>query len=216
METHLGPGHLIVEPWNGFSSLLMLIPAMYWIYRMQKDGLKNGFLWLVILLVIMGGLGSGLFHAFRVSAFFLYMDIIPTGLLTMALAIYFWIKVLKKWWVVFFIYTPLLTSRFLFWNRLPDFLAINLSYFLSGVSIGLPLIIYLFKTGFKGWHLVTGGILSFAVALAFRQLDSYAISFLPMGTHFLWHTFAAAGTFFILDYLFRIIKISNPPIPTPD
>lgn len=199
METH--PGNFIVEPWNGFSSLLMLIPAIYWLYRMRKDGFNSTLLIVVALLVILGGLGSGLFHAFRVSRFFLFMDIIPTGLLTVTLAVYFWIKVLKRWWYVLFIYTPILASRFTFWNRLPDFMAINLSYFITGLSIGLPLIIYLFQTRFKNWKLAAFGIISFAAALSFRQLDSVP-SFLPMGTHFLWHAFAAIGAYFILAFLY--------------
>jgi hypothetical protein len=33
-ETH--PGQFIVEPWNAFTALLMLIPAIYWFYRIRE------------------------------------------------------------------------------------------------------------------------------------------------------------------------------------
>lgn len=204
METH--PGHLIVEPWNCFSSFLMLIPAMYWIYRMKKDGRQDKLMWAAIILVVAGGLGSALFHGLRISYFFLIMDILPSAVLTLTLTIYFWIRILNKWWHVFFIIVPLLGSRFLFWGVLPEHATINLSYFITGVGIGLPLIIFLFRTHFSAWKIVLSAIFFFIIALIFRQVDNYPITFLPMGTHFLWHTFSAVGTFFILDFLYNIRK----------
>lgn len=216
METHLG--QWIVEPWNTVTSLLILIPAIYWlvkVYRAQfgsrklEHGQSPVLLYLVILLVITGGLGSTLFHAFRVYPFFLFLDVVPSAILTVTLAVYFWIKVLPKWWYVFFIYLPLFSLRFLFWNKLPDFMAINLSYFLTGISVGLPLIIYLFKTGFRGWGDVAAALGLFSVALLFRQLDSVEFPYLTMGTHFLWHTFAAVGAYFIIRYLYNIRSVNN-------
>jgi len=202
METH--PGHLIVEPWNAFSSLLMLIPAIYWICRMRKEGRQDKLMLATIFLIIAGGIGSTLFHGFRVSYFFLIMDILPSAVLTLTLTVYFWIMILNKWWHAFFIIVPLLCSRFFFWGVLPEHAAINMSYFITGVSIGLPLIIFLFQTKFKAWKTVAAAIFSFIIALVFRQVDSYPVSFLPMGTHFLWHTFSAVGSFFILDFLYNI------------
>ena len=45
-------------------------------------------------------------------------------------------------------------------------------------------------------------VLSFVIALIFRQIDPVQITFLPMGSHFLWHSFSAVGTYFILNYLY--------------
>ena len=126
METDTS--RFIAEPWNAFSSLLMLIPAIYWLYRMRRDNRKSFLLWTVIFLVIAGGLGSALFHGFRASLFFLLMDVLPSALLTLTLCIYFWIRVLKKWWHIFFILVPLFGIRFIFWGDLPEHAAINLSY----------------------------------------------------------------------------------------
>lgn len=215
METQ--SGHLIVEPWNAVSSLLILIPAIYWIYRMRKDGRHSKLMWAIILLVITGGIGSALFHGFRASVFFLLLDIIPSAILAILLSVYFWIKVLRKWWYIFFIYLPLFGSRFLFWGVLPQHVSINISYFITGFSIGLPLVIYLYKTKFNDWQLVVPAILSFIIALFFRQIDHNPISFLPMGTHFLWHAFSAVGAYFILAYLHGAIasgligRSPNPP-----
>lgn len=198
MET--SPGEFIIEPWNAFSSLLIIIPAVYWLIRMKKEGNLNTMAWIAIVLIMAGGLGSALFHAFRASVFFLIMDVLPTALLTITLSVFFWIKVLKKWWFALIIYIPLFSLRFLF-VTLPEHTAINLSYFITGVSIGLPLLIYLYQTNFIKWESVVMTIISFSIALLFRQLDKLHIEVLPMGTHFLWHTFSAVGAFFMLDYL---------------
>jgi hypothetical protein len=202
METR--PEGLIVEPWNAFSSLLILIPAFYWIYRMRKEGNKDFLMWAVVILVITGGLGSALYHAFRVSVFFLIMDVLPSAILTLTLSVYFWIKVLKKWWYAVIVLGVLFGLRFLIWGRLPEHTSINISYFITGVSIGLPLIIFLFKTSFRGWQLVTAAILSFIIALTFRETDYIYVPMLPMGTHFLWHSFSALGAWFILGYLYMV------------
>ena len=44
-------------------------------------------------------------------------------------------------------------------------------------------------------------MLIFAVAIAFRTLDNIMI-ILPMGTHWLWHTFGGIAVFFLLYYVY--------------
>lgn len=202
METEVG--RLILEPWNALSSLLMLIPAIYWIYIMHKANQQSTLMWIVIVLVIIGGIGSALYHAFRVHVAFLIMDVLPSAILTIILSVYFWIKVFHKWWYTLLVFVPFIAIRFLLWSNLPEFIAINLSYFVTGASIGIPIIIYLFKTAFEGWRFVLYGIVAFSVALIFRQIDNTPIRFLPMGTHFLWHAFSAVGAYYIMGYLFII------------
>ncbi len=203
------PGQTIVEPWNSLSSLLILIPAIYWFIRLRKENNNSPLFRIVLILIITGGLGSTLFHAFRISLIFLYMDVLPSAILTITLAIYFWYRVLKRWYYVALIFLPLIGLRFVFWNNLPEHTAINVSYFITGLSVGLPLIIYLFQTQFKGWHSIALTIIFFAIALTFRQLDKIYFEFLPMGTHFLWHSFSAIGAYFILNYLHDIIRNSG-------
>ena len=155
-------------------------------------------------MVIVGGLGSAIFHGFRVSVFFLLMDIVPSALLTLSLSIYLWLKILQRWWYIFFIMVPAFGVRFLFWGKLPDHVAINLSYFITGFIVALPLLILLTRVNFRGWIIPTAAVGSFIIALLFRQLDPVKISFLPMGTHFLWHTFSAVGAYFILSYVYDL------------
>lgn len=206
METN--PERFIVEPWNALSSLLMLIPALYWFLRVRHQVDHFRFLLFSVIMVALGGIGSALFHGFRASLFFLLLDVLPSATLTLSLSIYLWLKVLRKWWHIFFILVPAFGIRFLFWNGIPEHMAINISYFITGTMIALPLLIILVKDHFAEWISVVLGIVSFALALIFRQLDTQPVAFLPMGTHFLWHVFSAVGAFFILKYIHHLRKVT--------
>ena len=199
-ETH--PGHLIVEPWNAVSSLLIVLPAIYWFFIIRKNWQNYKFMLYAIPLMIIGGTGSTLFHAFRISRIFLFMDFVPPAILALSLSIYFWIKILKRWWYVFFIILPTFFLRFLLFGKLPQHTAINVSYIMTGIITGLPLLILLFRTRFFKINYVIYSILLFMVAILFRELDTRKFEYFPMGTHFLWHAFTGAGGWFILAYLY--------------
>src|SRR5688572_15572541 len=91
----------IVEPWNAFSSLTFLIPAFIFLWQLR--GQYNRYAFFVYFcspMLIMGGLGSTLFHAFRSSGWLLAMDVAPIILLVLGISIWIWLKVLpKKWWI---------------------------------------------------------------------------------------------------------------------
>jgi drug/metabolite transporter (DMT)-like permease len=200
--TETNAEQFIMEPWNAVSSLLIVVPAIYWLFRIRKELKDYKFLLYCIPLMILGGTGSTLFHALRASQFFLIMDVLPTAVLTFSLMIYFWLKVFNRWWYIFFIIAGSIGIRFLFWGNLPDFLAINISYAITGILIGLPLLISLRKSNYYKLNYVIISILFFIIAILFRDMDSREISFLPMGTHFLWHAFTGFGAWFILAYLY--------------
>ncbi|MBC8485441.1 MAG: ceramidase domain-containing protein [Bacteroidetes bacterium] len=204
--TETNTDNLIVEPWNAVSSLLIIIPAIYWMLRIRKDFGNFKFLFYCIFLMFICGTGSTLYHALRASKFFLYMDILPAATITLSISIYFWIKVFKKWWYVLFVIIPSLFTRSLFFRYLPQHTAINVSYAISGIITALPLVIILFKTGFYKVNYVIITIVLFILALIFREIDATQISFLPMGTHFLWHVFSGFGAYYILAYLYHFRK----------
>ena len=206
METDLD--RLIVEPWNAISSLFIVLPAVYWLFRIGKDYQNYKFLLYAIPLMVLGGTGSTLFHAFRASRIFLFMDFLPTAIFTVSLTIYFWIKVFKKWWTMFFIIIPsILLRMFLFrYATLSEFMTINVSYTMTGVLIGLPILILLARSNYYKVWFVLLTIFFFIGAIIFREMDSREINFLPMGTHFLWHAFTGFGGYFLLAYLYYFRK----------
>ncbi|MBN3036218.1 MAG: hypothetical protein JW861_11575 [Bacteroidales bacterium] len=194
---------MLAEPWNAFSSMLIVIPAVYWAIRLKGLYGQYRFLTFCLPLVITGGLGSALFHAFRVSRFFLFMDIIPAALMTLSVGIYFWYKLLGRWHWVAGIIALSFALRWLIFSNLSRHTAINLSYAVSGVLIALPLLVVLFRTKGYGFHIAVITIGLFMIALLFRELDPKPVSWLPMGSHFLWHAFSGAGAYFMLLFLFR-------------
>ncbi|MBZ0243871.1 MAG: ceramidase, partial [Bacteroidales bacterium] len=165
------PEQIIVEPWNALSSVIMMLPAIYWLWRYRKSDGKNPFFLFAISMVFLGGLGSTLYHAFRMSSVFLMLDILPSALLMLGLAIYFWVKVLPKWWYIFLIFVPVFALRVLLFNRLGGHLGINLSYAISGLLVLVPLGVVLKRTDFKGLTAMVIVLFTFAIALLFRQLD---------------------------------------------
>ncbi len=198
------PDLIIVEPWNALSSILMMVPAVYWFFRMKGQWKSMPFFCFALLMVFLGGLGSTLFHAFRISRVFLLMDVLPSALLTLAIGVYFWFRVLPKWWHVLLIFMPIMVFRATVFQSLPNHLSINLSYALTGSLVVVPLLIILVRNEFEKGKTVLAILFSFGLALLFRQLDVLAFGLLPQGTHFLWHVFSAAGAWFMLDYLFYI------------
>ena len=79
VETDLS--HFIAETWNALSSLAILLPAVYWGFKLPGNIKKYYFIYYCIPLLFLGGLGSMLFHAFRTSGWLLIMDVFPTVIL---------------------------------------------------------------------------------------------------------------------------------------
>ncbi|HYG38982.1 MAG TPA: ceramidase domain-containing protein [Cytophagales bacterium] len=202
------PHNYLVEPWNAFSSLFYLIPAIFWAIKIRHHLKENLFLAYCIPLLILGGLGSTLFHAFRSSSILLYMDILPILLLTFSVSTYFWQKVYNNWWLTIFTLLLCFLIRLLsFTLDLPIHTLTNIAYAINGVVIFLPIVIVLIRNSFQRVKIILFSILLFATALFFREIDARSFEGLPMGTHFLWHIFSAAGAYFLAEYLYFTHRI---------
>ncbi len=201
------PGRVLVEPWNAFSSLTFWIPVFYWLSKLKGEYQSQKFvLWCMPFLFI-GGLGSTLFHAFRVSSYLLVMDWLPIVILTVMVAAYLWGKVLGKWWLGVLIVVSLAIPRFLLARYVREYgqAVVNANYFITGLMMFLPGMLYMWKTRWLGLADVLFSIIWFSLALWCRYADTVVtVSFLPMGTHWLWHVCCAVGAFYIARYLVRI------------
>ena len=195
--------HTIVEPWNAVSSLAILLPAVYWAIRIRRNYRQYSFLMLCLPLLFLGGLGSTIFHAFRSHRIWLLLDITPTGILMLLVALFFWMKVLPRKWLAL----PLLLLVFLLrmwaWQTFPSHAGINISYALTGTSLFVPLLLVLSRQQWKGLLPITLSIGSLLLSLFFRKIDYDAAAVLPMGTHFLWHIFSGIGAYFLGLYLYE-------------
>jgi hypothetical protein len=201
-----GGDGFLVEPWNSLTSLLMLIPVIYWLWRIRKETGSYNFMLYAIPLMALGGIGSALFHGLRVSVVFLIMDIAPSAILTLSLAIYFWYKLLKKWYYVLILFIPMILMRFMVFNILPGHAAINLSYAITGATILIPIPFLLHRMKYVGAWSIGLTLVCFGLALLFREADARAVVYFSIGSHFLWHVFSAIGGFFMLQYLYLFRK----------
>jgi len=201
-ETDLN--RLIVEPWNAFSSLVLLIPAIYFLFLLRGNYSRYRFIaFFCAPLLLLGGLGSTLFHAFRVSSVFLIMDVFPVIVLTLGVSIYFLYRISGNWWVPTIV---MILSFGLRWASSPFFEgqgAININYFITGSLIFIPAILYVRKTHAKAVWLIVMSAVLFSLALTFRFVDDLPNPGLSMGTHWLWHVFSASGALLLGMYLYR-------------
>ncbi len=214
-ETNLDA--FVAEPWNAISSLAFLVPVFYWLVRLRGHYHHYPFLTATIPLLFLGGLGSTLFHAFRRSWFFWALDVFPIIVLTFAVSAYFWYQVAPfrgraRWTFVGVVMVGAIGLRvWLFsYSGLNGMALINAGYFLTGVLIFLPALILLRRTRLMAYGYIVGSTLLFVVALLFRRYD-VPYTWMPMGTHWLWHVCGAAGTWLLGEYLYRVAYLSDRP-----
>lgn len=200
------PKYWLMEPWNAITSLFFLFPVFYWFYKLKGKYKEHWFITFSLPLLFLGGLGSTLFHAFRVSYFFLLLDVLPILILTVALSIHFLLKLLPKWWYIFLIIVPYLILQVMMFTYMPltTSAKINISYFFRGVMMFLPALLVLQKTKFEAVKYLLATIFFFILALIFRQYDKEFAFVMYMGSHWLWHIFTVVGAFLLAEYLYRL------------
>ena len=200
------PEHWLMEPWNAITSLFFLLPVFYWFHKLRGKYKKYSFITWSLPLLFLGGLGSTLFHAFRISYFFLLLDVLPILILTVAFSIYLWLKILPKWWYIFLVILPYFVLQVLIFYSLPisTFAKINISYFFRGLMMFLPAILVLRNTKFEAVSYLLSAMCFFILALIFRQYDQEFVFLMYMGSHWLWHIATAIGAFLLAEYLYRL------------
>lgn len=204
------PDFFVMEPYNAVSSLAFLLPVIYFMIKLRGRYREYGFLTYCMPLLFIGGLGSTLFHAFRISPIFLIMDFLPIAILTLSVSIYFWIKVLRQKWLVFILIPLFVVMRLSVFNYfVSDTMALNISYFITGVMIFVPGLMYLHKTQYRHSTKLVWAVVLFMLALFFRRFDFEGMVLLPMGTHWLWHISCAAGAFMLGEYLYRVRELDK-------
>ncbi len=194
----------IVEPFNTISAVLFILMSVYWYGRLKGKFTLYPYLTTSLILLSIGGVGGVIYHAFRYSSYFLYMDWLPIMVLCIMTAMYFMYKVLNSWFYsILYFFIVLLVDR-LAWELIPEHngnLRANVNYTILGIGVLFPTVWMLYKSNYQFWYYVMFAFLSFAIALFFRISDQWG--FLSTGTHFLWHTFGALAGNFMLLYIYQ-------------
>lgn len=198
----------IVEPWNAWSSLTFLIPAFLFLWLLRGKYAQHAFfVYFCCPMLIIGGLGSTLFHAFRSSGWLLAMDALPIVLLVLGISIWMWLKVLPKKWVIAPILVAFVLLTWLTGSYLTGQDRISAGYVVRGLMLLLPCFLFLRQTDFRQWSTFLVAAVCFTLALGFRFADEKVfISFMPWGTHWLWHISTAVGAWFLGRYLVEITE----------
>ncbi len=204
-------GHTVVEPFNAYSSLAMALTAvLIWIFLLRSNFRSSPFLAYVFApLLFLGGIGSTLFHAFRSSQFFLMLDWLPILLLTILLSLHYWYKLFPRWLFIVGMTLLIILARGIPAIWLRGSMAINVSYFLSGVLILIPLFIYMYRNRFHQGRYILFSVIALLIALGFRYTDDFDHLILPMGTHWLWHIFSALGAWLLGVYIYKSSRSSK-------
>lgn len=201
------PDSFITEPWNAFSSLVFLIPVIYFLIVLRGQYKKQGFVvFFTLPLLFTGGIGSTLYHAFRSERWLMALDVLPMFLLSLGVAFFFMQRLFKNWYMPLIIIVSSGIIRGYFFNTLPIQQAINIGYFIVGVVIFVPALLYAWRAN---WHAIghlLAAVIFLALSLFFRLYDDNPIQPMSQGVHWLWHLFSAVGALFAGLYIVRTNK----------
>ncbi|RYY35520.1 MAG: hypothetical protein EOP46_09760 [Sphingobacteriaceae bacterium] len=206
--TETNMANFFPEPWNMVTSALFLIPSFYWIIKLKGFDKNHAFLSVAVWLLLTGCIGSTVYHGFRQWSFFMYMDWVPIALLCMLASIYFIFRVTGNKFYGFGILVAFAGLELLLqelYYTYDKHVMFTLNYLLMVLMIVGPLLALLIKTRWKNGWLVAGAFTFFGLALFFRLIDTEAN--LPMGTHFLWHTFGAVATSMIFLFIYKMNSV---------
>ena len=132
---------------------------------------------------------------------FLALDALPIAGLGLATAVYAVRRLTRSWlWLVFPI-VAVMGTRLLLNSLVPRSMSITLGYALLGVALLTPLVLLALRTQHGLWDRLAPAAALFFIALVFRAADLSAAALLPMGTHGLWHLFAAAAVYLLILFL---------------
>jgi len=200
---------LIHEPWNAYSSLCFFIPVVFWLIYLRGKYRTYGIITALLPLLFLNGLGSTLFHAFRASNWFLLLDWLPAALMTLILSIYFWHRITHKVWKAIGVVLGFYVLAFTMVKVLSLQTSLSgpsIGYFFTGAAFLVPVVIDLKRNQWKHVGLYLLSLLFLVLALLFRILDyptPNPFTWLPQGTHFLWHGTSSLAVFTLGFYIYK-------------
>ena len=201
----------IAEPWNAVTASFFIWIVVAWAWRLRGRYREYPFLMCCMPILLAGGIGGTLYHATRVSVIYFLLDVIPISLLGLAGSICMAFRYFgrRKLWILPVVIVVYIACNQLFFTvvgPISSTLRINLSYASLAVLILTPIALVLIRTRFRHGGWVVAGVLSFVIAWFFRLVDREPemVAHLTMGTHWLWHTFGALTTIFIVEYFYLV------------
>jgi hypothetical protein len=211
---------LIAEPWNAITASLFIWIVIWWAWRLRGRYKQYPFLVCCMPILFAGGIGGTLYHGTRSSVVWFLLDVIPISLLGFAGALYMAFRFLgrRQLWLLpalVVVYVAVHQILFSMTGRISSQLRINLSYASLAILVLTPVALVLIKTRFRHCGWVVAGVIGFVIGWIFRLVDRDPdmVAHLPMGTHWLWHTFGAITTALMVEYFYLVEGEKAPPPP---
>jgi len=201
--------NVIIEPWNMMSAVPFVIVSCYILYRLVKEKINIWFFYYVAIMLLTGGIGGVLYHGFRTSEWYLLMDYVPIVILCFTAAVYFTSQLFERRRHVIATVTSVIFFNYLLNLVFEKAWTDNLNYAYLGAVTTLPSVLFAIKTKFVKTKYLLISFLAFVTALFFRVSDDeyWLISLMPVGSHWLWHTFGSVSSAFLIYYIFITHKI---------
>lgn len=212
-ETPLDPyapdAPYIAEPWNAVTASFFVFIAIAWLWRLRGRYREYPFVSCCMPILLTGGIGGTLFHATRVSVIYFQLDVLPIGLLGLLGAMYMALRVWGRvwgWLLVLAAGVFYIAINGVFFALFPRTIqwSINMNYAALAAMVLVPTLLMLWRTRFRhaGW--IVAALISFAIAWVCRLIDRDIGDTLPMGSHWLWHTFGAITTALVIQFFYKV------------
>lgn len=208
------PG-LLNEPLNAVTNAAFFVTAFLAMRATRRAGgatARDGFLWLLIALVVLIGLGSTAFHTFA-ERWSLIADVAPITAFIYA----FFFFAMRRFVTLSTTASLAATAIFLaasvgLGEILPPDLP-NLSWeYLPALAAMLAVGTVLIRLRHPAGHWVLGAGGVFAISLTFRTIDPAICATLPIGTHFVWHILNATVLYLLL---MSAVRYGHAEAPAP-
>jgi hypothetical protein len=194
----------VAEPWNTASAALFIIIPLVWAWLLRGRYRQHPYLTACLPILAVGGIGGVLYHGLRTSAVYRFVDAVPIYILGISMSIWLWVRLGPKLRNLIGLIAFLAIVQMICFAQLPRHIAINISYSTLAMLVVVPLGAALWRTRFRDAGWVITAAVCFAIALLCRGVDPRRPPLLPMGTHWLWHTFGAITTTALSIYVYRI------------
>jgi hypothetical protein len=196
-----GPG-LLNEPLNALSNFAFFFAAL-WAGRRAMIARVDWAVWGLIVLVAVVGAGSLAFHTFA-TRWAMLADVIPIALFIYGYLGFALRRFLGLGFGAIFLLVGLLLVVNLSLDRLlpPGFLNGSGAY-VPALIAGLAVAVAASLRHHAVSRYLFAASLILAASLVFRTVDQAVCSFLPIGTHYLWHVLNAVVLGIYLDAAIR-------------
>lgn len=198
-------GRWPVEPYNTVTTLLFLAFVIYWALKIRNNIKDHPLIAISLPIIAVGFVGGFLYHSLRNHIFWLLLDWVPIVITGYAVSVYFWRTLVRSWLIATcFSVLPLASVGLISFFVTRTNSLMSLSYLILAASVLAPLIIYIYKEPKKHLMPLLMSVVCITLAITLRTLDRNSmVEFLPMGSHFLWHTFGALTCHFLIKYIYE-------------